>query len=145
MKPGCAPPPGQQPNAGDTGQGQLNTASSSPATTPSPTGTPATDTPEDNPAPSASPGGGFIFPTLILTFAPGVLLAWPSPADCLEHDPGNLTIQHSGSGSNELWQITDGSHILLAYKRQVEFYQWLLRAIDLSHGAFLSSHSAGNW
>jgi hypothetical protein len=113
-------PSPQQPNAGatDAGQGQLSTATSSPTPTPGPPTDPPTDptdTPEDDPGPILT-----VLPTFILTLPPGVFLPWPSPADCNDHDPNNLTILHSGSGSSELWQIADGSHYLLAYKRQVD-------------------------
>jgi hypothetical protein len=134
---GCATP--GQPNAGppDGGQGQLNTGTNTPpVSTPSPDDTPATDTPEDEPGPTEPPGNGG-FPTIILTIPPGVFLPWPSPADCLEHDPSNLTIQHSGSGSNELWKITDGSGTPLAFKRQVDAEAGLALAASYRKHCFI--------
>jgi hypothetical protein len=121
---GCA---GQQPPAdnsqstestGPQGEGQFGEV------TPSPDAAPTTEPPSDEEQPEPTPtstGGGLLFPTLVLTLPPGLLLPWPSPADCLTHNPNNVTILYTSTGPNApLWQVVDGSQALLAYKREVD-------------------------
>jgi PKD repeat protein len=44
-------------------------------------------------------------------------LTWPSPPDCISHNPANVIIKYTAP---DLWQVVDGGHALLAYRRQVD-------------------------
>jgi hypothetical protein len=105
---GCAQPGGQQQNAADSGNnndngsgnGQLGDAGLPPSPTP-------TATPTATPTPTPVATGG----PIVVTVIPPILLAWPSPADCVGHNPATVTVTGSGS----LWQVVDGSHALMAF------------------------------
>jgi hypothetical protein len=38
---------------------------------------------------------------------------WPSPEDCLPHNPATVSIRHDTT--QNIWQVVDGSHYLLAF------------------------------
>jgi hypothetical protein len=138
---GCAaqqpPADNAQPtqSAGPEGGGQFGEV------TPSPQATPTTEPPSDEEQPEPTPtstGGGLLFPTLVLTLPPGLLVPWPSPADCLTHNPNNLTIKYTGTGPNApLWQVVDGSNALLAYKREVDANSGLALAKSYKRHCFV--------
>jgi hypothetical protein len=80
-------------------------------TTPTPTpAPPEEETPEEEtPAPGVTLTLGPLF-----TVNPGLLvLPWPSPADCVSHNPANITTTYEGG----LWKVVDGSHSLMAFKQ----------------------------
>ncbi len=118
---GCAteqPSPGGEAGSQQTsdpqGQGQFGEI------TPTPEATPTTAAPSDEPEPSSTSTGITLNPGLVLTIPPGLLVPWP-PADCLSHNPANVTIVYTGAGPNApLWQVMDGSNALLAFKREVD-------------------------
>ncbi|HZM74830.1 MAG TPA: hypothetical protein VFC19_03840 [Candidatus Limnocylindrales bacterium] len=45
-------------------------------------------------------------------------LPWPSPEDCLKHNPNALT--YSYNSAQQVWQVLEGGHSLLAYKREAD-------------------------
>jgi hypothetical protein len=113
---GEAPAGGQGPDSQD-GQGDGGGgADPAPEPTPDAPADPPADPPaEEDPEPDP-PGGGFPFVTF--TFNPDLFLLWPSPADCVSHNPANLITKYNATSA--VWQVVDGSHSLLAYKRLVD-------------------------
>jgi hypothetical protein len=103
---------------GSPGSGQIGDA---PAGGQGPAGdTPATATPTPTPAPTVAPttappggsGGG------VIVVDPGLLLPWPSPADCVSHNPATSTVVYNSSAA--VWQVVDGGHAMMAFKRDVD-------------------------
>lgn len=43
-------------------------------------------------------------------------LPWPTPGDCLSHDPGNVTVTFNSSFN--VWQVISGSQAMMAFKRE---------------------------
>lgn len=137
---GCASGSGSDPQGGGTGalgeapaggQGAAGEGSeSTPTPTPAP---PEEEVPAD---PTPGPGGTVTFP--ILTLNPGVLLGWPSPADCTSHNPATVTIMSNG----DLWQVVDGSHYLLAYKREVDAQAGLALARAYKKHCFIGRNNS---
>jgi len=64
--------------------------------------------------PSATTPGKSTSPSTSKTTEPG----WPSPEDCLRHNPNALT--YSYNSSQQVWQVMEGGHALLAYKREAD-------------------------
>ena len=132
----CAKPGGEQQNTGNgSGEGQIGEAPTGglgPGSAPDPVPTVTTPS-EDLPA-TPMPTDG---PSVILTINPGLLLAWPSPPDCIAHDPNNVRIV----ASTGLWQIADGSHYLLAYKREVDAQAGLALAKAYKEHCFIGRNN----
>lgn len=110
---GCAAKSGTDGAAGSSGAGQLGEGAITPDDAGAPTPVPVATTPAPTPSPTTAP-----IPGVILTIDPGLLLPWPSPADCVGHNPSNVSILYTASGP--LWQIVDGSHALMAFKRSAD-------------------------
>lgn len=71
--------------------------------------------PTTDPTPPADDDDG----GLVLQIDPNILLlAWPSPGDCISHNPANVSLVYNASQA--VWQVMDGGHALLAYKRKVD-------------------------
>jgi hypothetical protein len=109
---------GEAPGAGDGAGGPGTepdpaTDPSDPSPDPTPEVSPEVPPEEEPPGPDPGPIG-----PIVVTFDPGLLLPWPSPADCTSHNPATLSIKYTASGP--LWQVVDGNHALLAYKREVD-------------------------
>jgi hypothetical protein len=115
---GCASKPGAENTAtGETGSGQLGdvpaTAEATPTVVPTPTSTSVGEDGTPDPVPS-TPG-----PKLTLIINPSILLlAWPSPADCVTYNPATVSISYAAP--TQTWSIVDGPQGLLVFKRQAD-------------------------
>ena len=94
---------------GEVGAGGQDAALPTNAPTPLPT-PPAGEEP---PAPTPT-----VKPTLILTLNPTLILPWPSPADCISHDPATATINYVPA--TQVWQVRTSTSTPLAFKREVD-------------------------
>jgi hypothetical protein len=118
QQPPAAQPPTTDAPGGTGGVGEVSTEP-----TPEVTITASPMLPEDStPAPTPKVSLTIkIIPTLILS-------EWPTPADCQSYNPNTVTLKTSGSGASKLWQVVDGSHILLAFKTSLGGSQGLALA-----------------
>jgi hypothetical protein len=113
---GCASKSGTENNAsGETGSGQLGdvpaTAEATPTAVPTPTSTSVGEDGTPDPVPTVAP-------KLTLIINPTLLLAWPSPADCVTYNPATVTISYAAP--TQTWSIVDGTQGLLVFKRQAD-------------------------
>jgi hypothetical protein len=100
-----------------------------PATTTPPVAPPAEDTSEDE---TPDPG---VTVTLnpVITVPPPLLLPWPSPADCVTHNPATVAKQYAAG----LWLVVDGSHSLMAFKQSSDADQGLALAKAFKKHCFI--------
>ena len=113
---GCASKSGTENTAsGETGSGQLGdvpaTAEATPTAVPTPTSTSVGEDGTPDPVPTAAP-------KLTLIINPTLLLASPSPADCVTYNPTTVTISYAAP--TQTWSIVDGTQGLLVFKRQAD-------------------------
>ncbi len=95
-------------------------------TTPAP---PEEDTPEEE---TPDPG---VTVTLnpIIVVNPPLLLPWPSPADCVSHNPATVTKSYEAG----LWRVVDGSHSLMSFKQSSDADQGLALAKAFKKHCFI--------
>jgi len=113
---------------GNAGNNNAPDDPQAPSTTTPPVAPPAEDTPADE---TPDPGVTTLNP--IITVAPPLLLPWPSPADCVPHNPATVAKQYASG----LWLVVDGSHSLMAFKQSSDADQGLALAKAFKKHCFI--------
>jgi hypothetical protein len=138
----AAPLAGCNSNAGSNGgTGSLgdapgnagnNNAPDDPQTPPTTTVAP-TPPPEDTPEEETPDPGVTLTFNPNFTVPPALLLPWPSPADCVSHNPATVVKQYEAG----LWMVADGGHYLMAFKQSSDADQGLALAKAFKKHCFI--------
>lgn len=139
---GCAKRSNPTNLSDDNGSGQVGDAPAdglgAQVATSEPTTTATTNPPSDGT--TLKPSASAVAPP------PVTPLAWPAPADCISHNPATVSILYTAASN--LWQVVDGGHAVLAFKRAVDADQGLELAKTYKKHCFVgrgTSHVMDYW